>query len=838
MIQLWQDVRYAVRTLSKSPGFLLIAVLSLALGIGANTAIFAVINAVMLRALPVSNPDRLALLTDPGSSGTNVETTEHGERNMLSYPEFDRLRAGNSVFSGMFAAMSAPATVDVAESEGTAGTAKARVQLVSGEFFEVLGVKAALGRVFRPQEDKAPGANPVAVISYGFWERELAGDRSALSKTLRIGRGLFHIVGIAPPGFRGMLVGNDTDVWLPISMQAQALPGRDYLTPRDTLWLQVMGRLPPGIPVERAQAGVNVEFQQILREWAAAAPTEKERRGMLNQKIKLREGAKGASTLRDRFSDPLELLMAMVGLVLFVACANIANLTLARASGRQRELGVRLALGAGRGRIVRQLLTESMLVAAMGGVLGMVLAFWTTDLLLALVRRGFDGVALDPARDARVFLFTAAVSVLTGVLFGLGPALRAARIDVNRTMGANVRGATGMRGGLQAGRALVVAQVTFSLMLCIGAALFVRSLHNLLSVNLGIDREHLLLARIDPVAAGYSQAAMPALCERIRDRLKTIPGVRDAAVSNDGLFTGDEGDHISIDGGIKRTEDEMGSNWTLIGPGYLHTLGISLLRGRAIDEADMERGRPVCVVNQAFAKYFFGDESPIGHHVTDLYPTTVTTFEIVGVVDDVREHRLRGKIPPRFYGNYAHPIGTLTAPAMVVSAVGDPVRVVETVRRALAEVDRSLPVLNIRTLNQQLDRGAITQRLTADLSACFGGLALLMAAIGLYGVMSYSMARRTSEIGIRMALGASQGSVMWMAMRETLGMVAVGVALGLAAAFGLGRVVESQLFGLSAADPLAMGVAVAVIVCAAALAGFVPARRAARLDPMTALRCE
>jgi predicted permease len=837
MMQLWQELRYAVRTLSKSPGFLLVAVLSLALGIGANTAIFAVVNAVMLRSLPVANPERLALLTDPGASGTNVETTEGGERHMLSYPEFQQLRARNSEFSGMFAAMSAPAALDVTESGG-AGLGKARVQLVSGEFFDVLGVKPALGRVFTAAEDQTRGANPLAVISYGFWQRELAGDRAALGKTLHIGGGMFRVIGVAPPGFRGMLVGSDTDVWLPITMQAQALPGRDYLTPRDTLWLQVMGRLAPGMSLQKAQSGVNVEFQQILREWTPPAATERERRNLLAEKLKLRDGAKGASMLRDRFSDPLELLMAMVGLVLLIACANIANLTLARASGRQRELGVRLALGAGRGRIVRQLLTESLLVAALGGALGIAIAFWATDLLLALVRRGFDGVALDAANDVRVFLFTAAVAVLTGVLFGLGPALRAARFDVNRSMAVNVRGATGMRGRLQSGRVLVVAQVTLSLLLCIGAALFVRSLHNLLNVNLGIDREHLLMARIDPSAAGYSQVAMPALCERIRDRLKTVPGVREAAVSNDGLFTGDEGDHIAIDGGIRRQEDEMQSNWTLAGPGYFSTVGISLLRGRVMDEADMERGRPVCVVNQAFAKYFFGDESPIGHHLTDLYPTTVTTFEIVGVVADAQEHGLRDRIGRRFYGNYAHPIGTLTAPALVVRAAGDPVGIVETVRRTLAEIDRNMPVLNIRTLNQQLERGTIVQRLTADLSACFGGLALLMAAIGLYGVMSYSMARRTSEIGIRMALGASQGSVLRMAMRETLWLVAAGVALGLGSAWWLGRVVQSQLFGLSAADPLAMGVAVAVIVGAAGLAGLVPARRAARVDPMTALRSE
>ena len=531
--------------------------------------------------------------------------------------------------------------------------------------------------------------------------------------------------------------------------------------------------------------------------------------------------------------------MAMVGLVLLIACANIANLTLARASGRRRELGVRLALGAGRGRIVRQLLTESMLVAAMGGALGMAIAFWTTDLLLTLVRRGFDGVALDPARDARVFLFTAAATVLTGVLFGLRPGVaRCAAGFEQRHRGKRTGRGGRCAGGLETGRALVVAQVSLSLLLCIGAALFVRSLHNLLNVNLGIDREHLLIARIDPAAAGYKQAAMPGVCERIRDRLRTIPGVRDASVSNDGLFTGDEGDHISVDGGMAHTEDEMASLWTLVGPGYLRTVGIPLLRGRAIDDADMAGGRPVCVVNQAFATYFFGDESPLGHHLTDLYPTTVTTFEIVGVVADVREHDLRGKIRPRFYGNYAHPIGTLSPPAILVSAVGDPVGVVETIRRAIAGVDASVPVLNIRTLNQQLDRGTIVQRLTADLAACFGGLALLMATIGLYGVMSYSMARRTAEIGIRMALGASRGSVLGMVMRETLGMVTVGVALGLAAAWWLGRAVQNQLFGLTPADPWAIGAAVGVLIAAAALAGFVPAARAARIDPMSALRCE
>ncbi len=834
----WQDVRYSVRALGKSPGFLLVAVLTLALGIGANTAIFAVVNAVILRALPVSHPEQLTLLTDPDEAATNVETTEHGERRILSYPEFVELRNHNSVFSGLLAAQSQPVSVDVIENRTGSPSTKARVQLVSGEFFDVLGVQPALGRAFTAAEDSAPGANPVAVLSDSFWRRALGADPAVTGMTLRIGGGIFRVVGVAPPGFHGILVGNDTEIWLPITMQAQALPGRDYLNPRDTLWLQVMGRLAPGMSRPHAEAGINVGFQQFLREWAASERTPKAAQNMLDQRIKLRDGASGASALRGQFSDPLKLLVAMVGLVLLIACANIANLLLARASGRTREIGIRLALGASRVRIVRQLLTESLLIAAAGGALGMVLAFWTTRVLLALVQRGFDGVSLDPARDIRVLLFTAAATLATGFLFGLAPALRAARSDLSSTIGSNVRGAAGMRGRLETGRILVIAQVSLSLLLTIGAALFVRTLHNLLNVHLGIDREHLIVARIDPSAAGYSQAGLPGLCERIRERLQTIPGVRAASISNDGLFTGDEGDHVAVDGALKLSENEMSSLWTLVGPDYPRTVGIPVLRGRAIDASDMAAARPVCVVNESFVKHFFGEANPLGHHVTDLYSTTVTTFEIIGVVGDVQEHSLRGKIRPRFYGNYAHPIGTLSAPAIVLNASRDPAALVETARRGIASVDASIPVLNIRTLNQQLERGTIVPRLTADLAACFGALALLMAAVGLYGVMSYSTARRTSEIGIRMALGASQQSVLWMVMRETVRMLAIGTALGLFATFWLGRLIQNLLFGVDAKDPIAASIAVGVLAVAACLAGLIPAVRAARVDPIIALRCE
>ena len=632
MRQFWQDVRYSVRALGKSPGFLLVAILTLALGIGANTAIFAVVNTVILRALPVSHPEQLALLTDPDRAATNVETTERGDRSILSYPEFVELRNHNSVFSGIFAAQSQPVSVDVTEN-GTGGASiKARVQLVSGEFFDVLGVRPALGRAFAAAEDKAPGANPVAILSDSFWRRALGADPAVAGKTLRIGGGIFRVIGVAPPGFHGILVGSDSEIWLPITMQAQALPGLDYLKPRDTLWLQVMGRLAPGMSLARAEAGINVGFQQFLREWAATEPTPKAARDMLDQRIKLREGAAGASALRGQFSDPLKLLMAMVGLVLLIACANIANLLLARASGRTREVGIRLALGASRVRILRQLLTESLLIAAAGGALGMALAFWTTRVLLTLVQRGFDGVSLDPARDIRVLLFTATATLATALLFGLAPALRAARSDLASAIASNVRGAAGMRGRLEAGRILVIAQVTLSLLLTIGAALFVRTLHNLLNVHLGIDRAHLLVARIDPSAAGYTQAELPGLCERIRQRLQGIPGVRAASISNDGLFTGDEGDHVAVDGALKLPENEMSSLWTLVGPDYLRTVGIPLLRGRAIDASDMAAGRPVCVVNATFVKRFFGDADPLGLDDTIVAIATPPGRGGIGVV--------------------------------------------------------------------------------------------------------------------------------------------------------------------------------------------------------------
>ncbi len=840
MERIWQDLRYACRTLSHSPGFLAVSVVTLALGIGANTAIFNLINAVMLRALPVPHAEQLVLLTDPASSFIAADTLETGERSLLAYPEFTELRArAGGMFSGLFAAQSTLSDLDMQTSRGGPGqSTKTHTQLVSGEFFGVLGIQPAIGRFFTPAEDKVPGANPVAVLSYGFWQREFGGDPRVLSETIRLGQSTFHVVGVGPRGFHGILAGSEADVWLPITMQAQVLPGRDYLNPHDVLWLQSMGRLAPGISRPAAEAGINVVLRQVAREWLAPMMNQTERRRLEDQKIVLKDGARGASALRAQFSDPLVMLMAMVGLVLLIACANIANLTLARGAARQREIGIRLALGAARRRIVRQLLTESLLVALAGGVLGTILAAWGTDLLLALVSAGIDHVAIEFTRDYRVFLFTAAVSLSTAILFGLVPAFGATRVDINRALGGSARGGSGSRGHIRSGRVLVVVQVTLSLLLLMGATLFLRSLHNLFTQKLGFERDHLLMVSLDPLSAGYKPASRSGLYQRVREKLRAVPGVRSVSLSNTAMFGGDSGDHISIDSPPAHPPGAMTSAWTLAGPDYFKTAGIPLLRGREMDASDAARGAQVCLINESFVRYFFPNGDPIGKHVTDEYPTTRETYEIIGVVADARERRLRGRQESRFYANLFHPIGELRSVVFLLRTSPEAAGIGDAVRHAVGEIDRSIPILSIRTVNEQIDRRLIIPRLIAELSTFFGGLALLLAAIGLYGVMSYAMSRRTSEIGLRVALGASHGAVVWMVLRELLWLVGIGVAIGLPCSYALGRLVSSSLFGITPADPVSISIAVTVIVAVTLVAGFLPARRASRIDPMRALRWE
>jgi predicted permease len=834
MTHFLHDLRFALRALRKSPGFTAVAVLSLGLGIGANTAIFSLIHAVFQRTLPVERPEDLVVLTDPGEAGVMGDSSERGERTLLSWKEYEALRRSNQAFTGIFAAQSSPSLVDTRIDHVRL---KVREQLTSGEFFQVLGVQPVIGRFFTPDEDRSD-ADAVAVLSHAFWLRQFSADPSAIGKTLLIGRGAFHIVGVAPPGFRGVAIGADVDAWLPMATELQVFPGHDYLTPRDTLWLQVIGRLKPGITRAAAQAGVNVAFQQLLQSWAGSMPTEQDRKAMFDQKIVLKSGGKGVSYVRADFGDPLVMLMVMVGLVLLIACANIANLTLARATGHQRELGVRMALGARRGTLIRQMLAESLLVACAGGTAGSLIAVWGADLVISLVNADAAGIVLDGRQDPTVFFFTATASLVTVVLFGLLPAVRATRLDVNRLLAAGTRGAIGARGYARGGRVLVAAQVALSLLLLVGAALLVRSLTHLAQQNLGFDREHTMLAFIDPPGGGYRGPAAEAMFRQLADRIGKVHGVRAAAISSSGMFAGDAGDSVGVEGITRTGSDDMHSRWTLVGAGYFHAVGIPLLRGRELTEADELRRAPVCVVNQSFVRQFIKDRNPIGMHVTDEYPTTITTYEIVGVVADAREHELRGESRSRFYGNVFFPIGEVQHVSVVIRAYGDPAKLVTAVTQAINQFDPGLPVLAVRTVTDQIGRRLLTERLMARLAAAFGGLALLMAAIGIYGIMSYAIGRRTSEIGLRMALGATRVGVMGMVLRETATLLFAGTVIGLPAAITVAVFMRGTLAGISPADPLSMAIALAIIAAAALLAGYIPARRAARIDPMEALRCE
>jgi len=794
----------------------------------------------MLRLLPVDHPERLVLLTDPSASGIDDDTTESGVRSILSYPEFEHLRTNNEAFSGIIASEAQVTDLDLFPGTGRTGQSiKAHGQLVSGEFFQVLGVRPVLGRTFTSDDDKVRGGSPVAVVSYDFWKKQLGESPDVIGSQVTTGQGVFNVIGVAPPGFTGILVGTDADIWFPMTMQQQVMPGRDYLTPHDTLWLQVMGRLAPGIALEPAEASINVTFGRLLQQWAPLLPDERNRKNKLEEKIQLRPGARGASSVRDQFSDPLTILMAMVGVVLLIACANIANLMLARANGRQREISIRLALGASRLRLIRQLMTESIVIGLSGGALGILVGLAGTRLLIGVVSTGVSDLGLSVPVDYRVLGFTAAISILTSLLFGLLPALRATRRVGTSAALASGRSLVGGSGRVRLGRILVAAQVALSLVLVMGAALFVRSLRNKMAESLGFDRNQILLVTVDPLTAGYKGASTQAFYGKLLDAVRTVPGVRGATFSNQALFGGgDSGDHLAIEGSPVTDPEQLASAWTEVGPDYFSTLGIPLLRGREITSQDVTGGRRVCVINQSFAKSFFPDADPIGRHITDLYPTTIETYEIVGIVADAKEHRPSERKRPRFYANLAHPIGSVDEVTLLLRASGDTSVIAPAIRQTIRRLDANLPITRLRTFDEQIDVLLVMERLVAQLAAFFGALALFMAAIGLYGVLSYSTGQRRAEIGIRMALGASGSRMVRMILSEAFAMVGIGVVIGLAGAVGAGKLISSRLYGLSGTDPLAGAIATGIILISALLAAYLPARRASRIDPMLSLKYE
>jgi putative ABC transport system permease protein len=843
--QLIQDLGYAVRTFRRSPTFTLVAVLSLALGIGANTAIFSLIHALLLRSLPVHDPARLVAVGDPTRTGGL--STGNVRNDLMSYPIYEGIRDQNQVFTAVFASGRAGRlNVGLGASGGVGGVGgageegeTARGRLVSGNYFSVLGVHALRGRTFTEEEDRVPGQSPVVVISHDYWKRRFAQEAGIIGRTITISRNPFTVIGVMPPGFFGDIVGTATDVWIPLSMQPQVLPGRNHLDRWDVSWLLLMGRLKPGASIEQARAEMNVLFRRILEEQTGSGISEDLLPSPDRMRVEVTSGAGGFSYLRQELAQPLFILMAMVALVLAVACANIANLLLERSMARQKEIAVRLALGAGRARLIRQLLTESVLLSGSGALLGLLFAFWASRSLLHLIGGSAAVAAIDLRPDLPILAFTASIAILTGVLFGLAPALRSTRVELAPTLKESARSVVGAGTGgrWSLGKLLVVAQFALSLLLVMGAGLFMRTLRNLERLDLGYPREGLLLMNVDPVAAGYQEARLESFPRDLVEHLRTVPGVRAVTFSDNGIFSGTESNtSVRIEGFPSPPEGDPSVNYDVVGAGYFTIVGIPILSGRDLGPRDGPGAPGVAVVNEAMVEQYFAGENPIGKHLVLTGPPDVP-YEIVGVSRNARDHDLRGPIPPRFYVSLLQS-GDLGTDFNVEIRTAQPAAMVETIRKTMRAYDPNLSIRDLDVLTTLIDETIVNERTIARLAAVFGLLALLLAAIGLYGVISYTIARRINEIGIRMALGARRPAVLWMVLRETLLLALAGIALGVPAVLGSTNAVASRLFGLSASDPATLALAIGILLAVAVCAGLIPGSRATRVNPVQALRYE
>ncbi len=848
MTGLFQEVRYALRQLCKSPVFTAVAVITLALGTGANTAIFSVVNSVLLRNLPVRDPQQLVFLTNPNEQGMG-QGFEDGDRDLLTYWEFQQLEGNNPVFSGLLASSSFAQSLPI-EMEGLGESQQQlpeHVSLVSGSYFSVLGINPILGRTFTTEVDKVRDANPVAVISYGFWRDHFAGSAAALGRNIRIHDTSFAIIGVMPRQFRGETVGVSPEIWVPLSMQAEIYPGRDYLSLETqpfhkTEWLHAIGRLKPGVTLAQAKASINVEFQQLMESQTAGMSADRKRQ-FLNQHLAVVEGSHGASTLREDFGKPLEILMAVVALILLIACANIANMLLARSAARQKEITVRIAIGAGASRLLRQVFTESILLSLIGGAVGLVLARWADVALLHMVSSGPNPIPLDVNPDAKVFMFTFGISMLTGILFGLAPGLRAGRLDLNsvlRGTSHTVAGNQTRLGWVSAGKALVVTQVALSLLLLVVAALFVRSFQRLAEVQLGFDRDHVLTFSVSPISYGYKKAEIPQLYKDMIERLDSLPGIRSASLIDNGLFSAmDSSSGVDIEGEKPKTGDEAESRWDLVGPNFFSTAGIPILYGREIGPEDSGNGQRVGVVNEEFVRYYFAQGSnPIGRRVHVHTTSGVWDFVIVGVAADAKQRSVREKPRHRFYVPFLNPIGEADYASIIVRTIGDPASVVSALRSTVKQTATSLPPIEVRTMKEIVSQTLGTDRMITQLSFAFGVLAIVLVCTGLYGIMAYVVSGRINEIGIRMALGAQRGKVLWLILQESLLLVLIGVVLALPVVFAAGKWISSLLYGVHAADPAALALAAILMFVVGMCACYVPARRAMKVDPMVALRYE
>jgi predicted permease len=812
---LFRDVRYALRGFRQSPVFAAVAVLSLALGIGANTAIFSVVDALILKPLPVRGPAGLVALGQMAGDYTST------------YALWRQIRRHQDVFSATFA-------YSTDEFDLAAGGEKQPVRglYVSGDYFSALGVPARIGRVLGADDDRR-GGPPLAVLNYHFWQSRYGADPDIVGRLIHLDNHPFLIVGVAARGFFGMDVGDRFDVAIPVAAEPLMHPQRVWMDEPDSWWLTVVGRLKPGVDVARAAARLNMLAPGMYK---VAVPDAQHDPG--RPYFMLYPAATGLSGLREEGRDASVLLMAMVGLVLLIACANIANLLLSRAGARSREVAVRLALGASRGRLIRQFLTESVLLSLTGAALGVLFARFAGNALVAWISASHNARFLDLSPDLRTIGFTTALAMLTGLLFGVAPALRATRGVAQSALKEGGRGLTGSPRNLGLGRALVVSQVALSLVLLVSAGLFVRSLGKLLGQDIGFRRENILLVEPDLRAARYSRARESAVSADLLNRLDHLPGVISAARS---VVTPISGRTWQWQVGVNTPSGErrIHSYFNLVSPGFLRTMGTSLLAGRDFTDADSAGAPFVAMVNETAASRLFPGVDPIGQVYSDMSPDhRRITVQVVGLVKDAKYRSLREEPRATIYIPIAQPNVPFQVNGIYEARFAGPLSdVTQRVRAAFHDTDPRIG-LQFQLLTTQIDDSLLKERLVARLSSFFGILGLLLASIGIYGVVAYSVMRRRNEIGIRMALGATRGGVVRLVMRETIALLAIGIPLGLAAAFACGRLVRSMLFALTPGDTTTLAAACLLLLLVSLAGAFIPARRAARLDPLVTLREE
>jgi putative ABC transport system permease protein len=823
---LLQDVRYSVRMLLKTPGVTFIAALTLALGMGANTAIFSLLDQVLLRRLPVSNPQELVVLRSPGPMRGMI-SSDGDNANCFSYPLYQKLREQNTVLAGLLARYAIPLSVSA---QGQ--TERAGGELVSGNYFEVLGVQPALGRVFSLQDDRQPGAHPVVVLSHAYWQRRFAANPGILNQTLLINGHALTVVGVTRAGFDGVQIGQTPDIFIPLTMKAQMTPNWNGLDNWNAYWLAVMGRLQPGQTREQAQAALAPLYRALLEEQLPKIQgwNQQQRDRFLNKPLELQPGAQGRTILQRDARAPLWALFGMVLGVLLIACTNVANLLFVRGLGRQRELAIRLALGAQRSALVRQLLVESVLLSLLGGALGLLIGVWLNEALIQMVTSGGLARGLTSNLDWRVLLFTGALSLGTGLLFGLIPAWRVTQGDMTPALKDQSAASSASRAQTRLRKGLVTAQVALTMLLLVGAGLFTRTLWNLRSVDLGMEASQLITFSIAPELTA-------ALGDQLTEALRAVPGVQSVAAAEVALLTGNNyGSNITVEGQTDRQDTNINENW--VGPGYFSALSMPLLRGREFTLADTAASQKVAIVNETFVKRFLGERSPLGVRFGFGAGNNVKTdIEIVGVVKDAKYANVREEVRPFAYLPYTQhdTLGNLTFYVRTQQPIAS---LVPLLRREVQRLDANLPIFDLKTVETVIGENLFGQRLVAWLSLCFGALAALLAGVGLYGVLAYWVVQRTHEIGIRVALGAGPGKIRGLVLGQGMRLTLLGVLVGLLGGLALARGLSSLLYGVQAFDPLSFLAAGLLLSLIALLACWVPARRATKVDPLVALRYE